>query len=157
MGSTTATALGTKMRLATWAAPPSSRMTIRNGSTLEGTFAVLPRTIRVYMATMITEAATSSPSSVRRRALKARWGRVEAGVRRDSTGTRASLPVPARRSVERKNQVCRVPGITIGRDGFRSPTPSEAGPDMSKSGSVVQPSPPTDRALPPARRSGPRG
>ncbi len=49
---------------------------------------------------MMTEAVTSRPSSVRRRALNARWGRLVVGDRLGSTGTRASLSVRGRISVE---------------------------------------------------------
>ena len=43
---------------------------------------------------MMTEAATSSPNSVRRRALNARWGRAFAGAARVVDVTAASLSVP---------------------------------------------------------------
>jgi len=56
----------------------------------------------VYADTMITDAVTSRPSSVRRRALNARWGRLVVGDRLGSTGTRASLSVPGRIPVEPK-------------------------------------------------------
>ncbi len=47
MGSTTATASGTKMRLAMWATAPRTSMNTRRGTTSLGTFEVLPRIIRV--------------------------------------------------------------------------------------------------------------
>ena len=59
------------------------------------------------------EAATSRPSSVRRRALKARWGRLVVEERNVSTGTRASLSAPRRISVE--------PGSRMTDRGFALP------------------------------------
>ena len=47
MGRTTDEASGTKMRLAMWATPPSTSITMSRGTTSVGTLAVLPRIISV--------------------------------------------------------------------------------------------------------------
>jgi hypothetical protein len=46
MGMTTPLASGTKIRLATWVTPPSSRMDTSRGVRFDGTLAVFPRIIR---------------------------------------------------------------------------------------------------------------
>ncbi len=47
MGRTTGWALGTRMRLAMWATPPSPNMASISGTTSSGILEVFPRIIRV--------------------------------------------------------------------------------------------------------------